>query len=109
MQLSGFYNYFVRLCKICEHGGFLQSRSHICTYSTAISIKCVRLKYVDTVYACTYMYEHYENMESFHRAGHTCNVYYTHAGKFGVVYKGWYTNNKSTIEVAIKTMKGCSY
>ena len=24
-----------------------------------------------------------------------------------MVYKGWYTNNKNTIEVAIKTMKGC--
>ena len=24
-----------------------------------------------------------------------------------MVYKGWYTDNKNTIEVAIKTMKGC--
>lgn len=30
-----------------------------------------------------------------------------HTGKFGVVYKGWYTNKKKATEVAIKTMKGC--
>ena len=34
----------------------------------------------------------------------SCFIY---AGKFGVVYKGCYTNNEQTVEVAIKTMKGC--
>ena len=32
------------------------------------------------------------------------------AGKFGVIYKGFYTTKEDkTIEVAVKTMKGVSY
>ena len=36
-------------------------------------------------------------------------VYFICAGEFGVVYKGWYTSDDETVEVAIKRMKGCIF
>ena len=33
--------------------------------------------------------------------------YFIYTGQFGVVCKGWYTNDNETVEVAIKRMKGC--
>ena len=36
-------------------------------------------------------------------------VYFICAGEFGVVYKGWYTSDGETVEVAIKRTKGCIF